>query len=700
MLNDDDKRYLKNNIENRLDKLDAKVGKVEASSKRVSQPKPDTEAGKKLADLLKQSQEKDDKEKLLEELKDRDTRGENTLAQKMELLSLTLKTAIPEDVQDALKDLNKTVKDGANQAGKGIAHLTQKVMMSNPLTAMLYQNRDLLKAGWDITAGTAKMGWGVAKGIGKGTMGILNSAANLFKKKEKPVEEEDEKPSEVGRVAVNSETEIEEETNTELSTAQKITDLHEYFIKGKFLQKQEAEEKKRNSILAKGLNGLNESMKMIGGVAEMIMAKQKLILGTLLVGAVGVLALAGWFKNGGLTKAIKGILGFDKDGTDNDSSTFVPKTISTDDLDSGLSGDAWKNAVTAKTNNNDFTDISNVENNALGTWKANDTLSKKGLQAFQVQGNDSSKDMVIRAPFNCYINNVEFVARELPSGDKGYYRMYIEEVHTKKQGVSDVSWSEFEYCIYPVFDPKFTQQPKNEKRAYKVVPKGTILGYAHGQYYIVPRNKEAYTHFEDKVENFVKDENTEFENKYKDSIQKTGDFRTDADVKAVRKNYVDNGQALKYSENFDKAQGFWEKRKTELAALANEGLQFAGGDAYDNIAYEAVAPKAIKIASKPSIPNDNLQQETPNVSIKEINTPQIQSESVNLNRVSEQANSLKPTQNDLTEQASLNNVTAPQQAQNQINTVSIPAQTNTAGNNPSRFFDTNQYVRANDNYLH
>lgn len=632
MLNNDDKKYLKENIEKRLDNLDKKVGNV-SKSKGSANIDTSTPSGKRLNELLSQDREKENRKQLLAELQKKNENGEATLAQKIEMMNLSLKTAIPDDFKEAvkdsgkiLKDVGKDVKRGTNRALGGVDSIITRMMGMNPLTAMLWSaGKDITRDLWNIGAGAAQAGWGIAKGVGRGAVNIgkgvgsiFNSAVNLFKPKPKKEEDvpEDEKQVEGSRPLLESGEEFEEK-DAEKSTAQKIDEIHQAFFKDfkKHLNDSEKTEKSRTSILSKGLSGIGKSMQAVSGIVNTIMAKQKLILGGLMLGALGILALVGWFKNGGLTKALSGL--FPDAAGGGDGSTFIPEKISTDDLDGGLYGDAWKNAVTTKVNNGDFGKIKHTEHNdlTLGTWKHGDKPSKKGLQSFRFEAEDD-KEMVILAPFDCYIKEVQFCTHK--NGDKslgygnekGYYRIYIEKVHTKKQGQGDVSWSQYEYCVYPVFDPKFSEQPRTQDKhkSYKVVKKGTILGYAHGYYYIVPHDKGSYQHFEASLGQYVMDSNSEFKKGYSDSINKTGEFRTENDAKAVRKMTVDNAQSLKYSKNWDEAQGFWEKVKTGAAIAANEFVQFLGGNAYNDFMYDAAAPN--NLGKGDNVPQSNNTKNT------------------------------------------------------------------------------------------
>ena len=181
MLNDKDKEYLKQNVEKKIDNLDKKL-----DSKKSSATNP--QKSKSLNELYKDK--KEDKDKLLEALQEREKKGENTLAQKIEMLNLTIKKSLPEEFKDGVKAMTTTMKQGGSQALKGVDSIITKIASVNPMLAMLYSGgKDISKAAWNITAGTAKMGFGLAKGIGQGTAGILKSAFNLFNRRKKQEEE-------------------------------------------------------------------------------------------------------------------------------------------------------------------------------------------------------------------------------------------------------------------------------------------------------------------------------------------------------------------------------------------------------------------------------------------------------------------------------------------------------------------------------
>lgn len=297
MINDDDKKFIKESIDNAIEK-------------KLTDHIKKTEARKRLEQLDYEKRSKEDREKLLAELQERDKRGENTLAQRFEMLKLTIDTAIPDDVKDALRDTSKTIGKGASQVGKGLGTINRKLMLSNPITAMLYNNRDLLGAGWDIAAGGAKMAWGGIKGAAQGAAGLFNMAMNARKAKENSEEAnentEDKKIRKFGNLFTGADRDIQSGLGGILEEKKdwqkQIDDLHKWYLKD-YKQSQKLA-KSNNEILSKGLGGLGKGMEAVKGFVDIIQSKQKLILGAVMLGAVAILGLAAWFKSGNLQKLI------------------------------------------------------------------------------------------------------------------------------------------------------------------------------------------------------------------------------------------------------------------------------------------------------------------------------------------------------------------------------------------------------------
>ena len=165
-MKDEEKKFIKETIDDAIDKKFAAFDKKQETARK--------------SDALSQDKKQEQQKKeLLEELRELDKKGQATMAQKFELFKLSVKES--QDVQNAWNDTKKS----AQQIGKGVSTINRKIMMSNPLTAMLYENRDLFGAAWDITSGTLKTGFNIAKGAA----GLLKAAT---KKKQEEAEQEEE----------------------------------------------------------------------------------------------------------------------------------------------------------------------------------------------------------------------------------------------------------------------------------------------------------------------------------------------------------------------------------------------------------------------------------------------------------------------------------------------------------------------------
>lgn len=296
MIDDESKKFIKDTIEDAIDKKLDDRDKKSAAQKRIE-------------DLKNEKKSLEDRKKLLAELQERDKKGENTIAQKFEMLKLSVDNAIPQDLKDAYSGASKTIGSGASQVGKGLGHLTQKAMLSNPLTAFLYQNRDVFGAVGDIGIGAAKMGWGAVKGIGHGALGLANTAMNMFKPKEEEQTEEEEYELPKTLFGGKEESLTDKLADEQQDWQKKINQMHKILT-----QDLSKEQKKSSDIMSKGLGGLNKTMEAIKGFTDVIASKQKLILGGVLLGAAAIVALAAWFKSGALQKLIKGALGQDDEG--------------------------------------------------------------------------------------------------------------------------------------------------------------------------------------------------------------------------------------------------------------------------------------------------------------------------------------------------------------------------------------------------
>lgn len=288
MIDDESKKFIKDTIENAIDK------KLDENTKKSDY--------KKRIDTIKTEQKSiQDRKELLAELQSMNKKGETTVAQKFEILKLSLDTAIPKDFKDAIKTATPSIKKGASQIGKGFSKLTEKAMMLNPITAFLYQNRDVFGSIVDIGSGALKMGWGGLKGTAHGALGLVNSAKNLFKKPGEDTSKEETditsvKPLPLG-TSQSATTQIFQQKE---DWKQKIDEVHEVVTKGII-----TEQKKSSQNLFKGLKSLNSTMDVVKEGVGAITTKQKLIAGGLLLGVVTLVGLFNWIKSGGFSKLLQ-----------------------------------------------------------------------------------------------------------------------------------------------------------------------------------------------------------------------------------------------------------------------------------------------------------------------------------------------------------------------------------------------------------
>ena len=305
-LDDKDKKFIKDTIETSVSKnVDSQMKKTNTELKRES--------------LSRSIEERKQRDKYIEELKKLQDDGQATMAQKFELFREEMKQTIPDDFKNTWKDVSNTVGKGANKIGSGLDKAASRLMNLNPVTAMLWNNKDILG---DIIGGTAQLGWGAVKGIAGGAAGLLNNATNAvvskFKKKKEDEEETtEEKPKEklpklVGEQQpeqndfeleipmLGSEGESNAERMAKLSEEmeQKINEIHEVVLK---------EQKGQAKTLSEGLSGMQKTMDAIKQVTDMMKAKQILIATGVILGAAAIIGLAAWFKSGGFQRMIQGV---------------------------------------------------------------------------------------------------------------------------------------------------------------------------------------------------------------------------------------------------------------------------------------------------------------------------------------------------------------------------------------------------------
>lgn len=558
MLNEDDKKYLKGNIEKKIDDLDKKMSKKSSSAKSVNNPT--TEIGKKLQELYKKDEEREDTKKYLEELKNKNDNGEATIAQKIEMLSLNLKTAIPDDFKIAMKETSASMKKGANQAISGANHLVGRAMMTNPLTALLWQNRDIAKAMWDMGMGGAKILGSAIGGIGRGAAGLVNASVNMFKKKDKPkTEEEVPEQEETPRSVIDSDNDLEDLSEEEKSTAQKINELHDLFFKGKFFQKQEKEEKQRQNILSKGLSGLGKSMQAVNKVIEVIAAKQKLILGGLMLGAVGILALVGWFKDGGFERLIDRLNPKNEHNKKNENrNSLVRQNVTT----APYSGKELQSMFNEQSKNMTNLTGGNISYSKIPQGNYNRHTGRTSyIKDVKATFNNGEKGKLapVLAPFDgectslkllTKINNGESTDRRFEISIKPRKKDIIKYTQGKKSD-SITSWELQELIIENLIEP---QVDKGD-----TFSKGFPLGFSDGSVTFRAASGAQSGEAEKAIlENYLKDYNTQIDEAKKDNYagnfeilakEKTKD-RADKLVNSVIKATRDSNAVLS-KDNFD-----------------------------------------------------------------------------------------------------------------------------------------------------
>lgn len=291
MIDDESKKFIKDTIDNAIDR------KFKENNKK-------SEYQKRSDDLKLNKKTIEEQKKFLAELKELNKKGETTIAQKFEILKLSIDTAIPQDFKDAVKVATPIMKQGAGQIGRGISKITEKAMMLTPLTAFLYQNRDIFGAIGDIAGGTLKVGWGGIRGTAHGALGLFNNVKHLFKSSKESQETTDSESQELRPQSILSQTlpSTQEIFQQKEDWQGKIDQIHEIVTSD--IQK---EQKKTSTTLFKGLKGLTNTMDIIKDGINMITTKQKLIAGGVLLGTAALVGLFIWIKSGGLSKLLDNI---------------------------------------------------------------------------------------------------------------------------------------------------------------------------------------------------------------------------------------------------------------------------------------------------------------------------------------------------------------------------------------------------------
>lgn len=219
---------------------------------------------KKLKEFSKETEKNRDKDKkeILKELKTREEKGLNTLAQKFELLKLK-------------------------------AEQSNKQQSKNPLVELSDKNLKWLSEHAIANQKPEDMGKGLAK----------NVISSLTRKEDKPEEKGISAP--LGALPVLPEEEPASKAilKSKMTLEEKVDEIHKFVTKGIV-----KEQRNTSAVLSKGIKGLTSSMKLIGDTVGQIFDKGKQIASLVTMGALGLIYLVGWWKQGGPDKLMKGIV--------------------------------------------------------------------------------------------------------------------------------------------------------------------------------------------------------------------------------------------------------------------------------------------------------------------------------------------------------------------------------------------------------
>jgi hypothetical protein len=206
------------------------------------------------------------------------------MAQKMELFKLSIEQSIENKEQER----NKNKIRVANKKQKKEDNINIDKLKNNPLNALIYKNKDLFDKAFNITTHTLKAGLNIIQGAGN----LLKSA---IKRKQEKAEQEEELNLPKLKTTQESQADIIIQEKEEWK--QKIDEMHAVLVNER--------KDKSITVLSKGLTGLNKTMQGITEGIQLVAGKEKLILSAVTMGAMGILALVGWFKSGKLQDMIK-----------------------------------------------------------------------------------------------------------------------------------------------------------------------------------------------------------------------------------------------------------------------------------------------------------------------------------------------------------------------------------------------------------
>ena len=312
-MRESDKVFIKKTIEDTIDK---KLDKFLRDNEKQN---------KKFQESLLSRNEKD-KKQVLDNLRQRDEKGQNTLAQKIERLRLEsdkITKSGGQSIKDGVHDIQSGARMVTGSVVGGVDRAISTVAQITPETAMLYNIvRGLIGAGFDITSGVLKGGgriaWGGLKGLfgltkgavglgGKGVSALLKASNKMFGNETQEETQDTPFTFKEKRIPTPQPTNdldqpqpAEQSSTNMLKQKSKTSEQLDEMIKQG--EKRDKTSKTTTQLLTKGLQGIGDTLSIVGKGIELIASKSKLILGGVLLGAVALLAIKGWIDEGGLDK--------------------------------------------------------------------------------------------------------------------------------------------------------------------------------------------------------------------------------------------------------------------------------------------------------------------------------------------------------------------------------------------------------------
>lgn len=287
-LNDKDKEFIKKTVDDAISKSDKANERKMSDAIKSNNAKQETQAKK-------------DRQETLEYL---NKVGVLTLAEKIELLKNNLTKEIKETVKEAVpedlsKNLKETFKTSGSNIGKGLKQGTDSIkslMRGDILGGMSSALSGSINAGIGLAQGATGIVGGAVSAAG--AVGSIISAKSKMAqaKKKKLKANEDGSFTELGAVKDEAPKQTALENTTKIIESQQTKVV------------EQSEEKTTTGILKKGLGGLSKGLEAANVLLTGLAAKQKIILSSIGLGVVGILALVGWFENGGMENLINKIV--------------------------------------------------------------------------------------------------------------------------------------------------------------------------------------------------------------------------------------------------------------------------------------------------------------------------------------------------------------------------------------------------------